>query len=195
MKLPEDKNLGSVNKQLLLSELFNKSKSEFDKQPQNMSGLLNLNKQQQEMLANSKQVNEQFTKADFPPIQKLKTVDRMEAARKEYELAMFALQQKQEQEAAAAAAAAAAARRFQGICEPDLNQFEYEKRLNLQQQQQQQQPQMFVQVNQPLINMGSFGFKYPQMFVPWQEPEQPPMPPSWWSEPPQNRQPQQVRNL
>lgn len=193
LKPPEDKTLGNVNKQLLLSELFNKSKpSEFDKQPQHMSGLLNLNKQQQEMLANSKQANvEPFTKADFPPIQKLKTVDRMEAARKEYELAMFAIQQKQEQEAAAAAAAA---RRFQqGICEPDLNQFEYERRLNLQQQQQQQQPpQMFVQVNQPLINMGSFGFKYPQMFVPWQEPEQPPMPPSWWSETPQNRQPQPV---
>lgn len=92
-----------------------------------MSGLLNLSKQQQKMLTDSKSVKSNvlqhqlqhqaqyqhqqqqplqkgFNKSDFPnlqssvAIQKLKCVDKMEVARKEYEAAMFALQHKQGQD-------------------------------------------------------------------------------------------------
>lgn len=119
--LEENKNQKSVSKQQLLSELFGKNNlsNPEQKQPQNMSGLLNLNKQQQKMLTDSKfktnvtpqsiqpvqnqspqpSVKGNFNnKLDFPNLQKLKCVDKMEIARKEYEAAMFALQQKQSQD-------------------------------------------------------------------------------------------------
>ena len=78
-----------------------------------------------------------------------------------------------------------------------MNRFDYDSRMNMQppppplqpQIQQQTQPQLYVRVNQPMINVGNFGFKYPtQFYLPWQEPQEPPLPPSWWSETPQTHQ-------
>lgn len=119
----------NVNKQQLLSELFSKNKpiDLEQNQTQNMSGLLNLSKQQQQMLADSKTLKNSpvlqqqqqqqpilqqqpqnrpgIVKNDLPQLvgniamQKLKCNDKMEAARREYEAACFTLQQKQEQDA------------------------------------------------------------------------------------------------
>ncbi|KAL0275945.1 UNVERIFIED_CONTAM: hypothetical protein PYX00_003648 [Menopon gallinae] len=204
----------NVSKQQLLSELFSKNKPLDLEQnsTQNMSGLLNLSKQQQQMLTDSKtlksnhvlqqqqqpppqqqqqtQTRAGVAKADLPQLlgnialQKLKCNDKMEAARREYEAACFTLQQKQEQDA------------HKHFHESDINQFEYDRRLNLQHQQppqvqQQNQPPVYVRVNQPVINFGAFGYKYSQFYLPWQEPQEPPMPPSWWSETPQIPQQQQ----
>ncbi|EEB12909.1 smg-7, putative [Pediculus humanus corporis] len=238
-KVFEDKNnQKNVSKQQLLSELFSKNKTSSDteqKQPQNMSGLLNLNKQQQKMLTDSKvvktnvvhpnpqlstqyQQQQQQQQSQQPQqpqqqqqqqmqknfnsspefsnlqtnagMQKLKCVDKMEIARKEYEVAMFALQQKQNQDSQ---------RLFS-----DMNRFDYDSRMNMQppppplqpQIQQQTQPQLYVRVNQPMINVGNFGFKYPtQFYLPWQEPQEPPLPPSWWSETPQTHQQSQPIDL
>ncbi|KAK6641585.1 hypothetical protein RUM44_013300 [Polyplax serrata] len=229
--IEEENNQKNMSKQQLLSELFSKSKvtDSEQKQPHNMSGLLNLSKQQQKMLTDSKLVRnnmvqqqfqqqqhqgqfqlpqstqsqqmqqKNFNKSDFPnlqssaAIQKLKCVDKMEVARKEYEAAMFAMQNKQGQEPQ---------RHFQVGPEPDAGQYDYERHVNLQQSslqpplQQQTQPQLYVRVNQPLINVGNYGFKYPtQFFLPWQEPQEPPLPPSWWSETPQSHQQQQQIDL
>lgn len=112
-------------KQQLLSALFDDTKA--NPQPQGMSGLLNLSKQQQELLSSSKQPSvparpqpsaarapappqPNAVRAPAPPQtlpprlqtsarqDQQRVVEKMEAARKEYEDAMFVLQQRKQEQ-------------------------------------------------------------------------------------------------